>query len=220
MSEAPLRPIGVFGGTFDPVHFGHLRVAWECAEAVNLERVHMIPAATPPHRRPPQADDLTRAAMLRAALTGQERLVMDDRELLRGGISYTVDTLETLRNELGDQPLCLILGTDAFLGLPQWHRWEEIIELAHLVIAHRPGWTLPGDGPLAPWLQAHHRHEATALHHAPAGFIHSVEVTQLDISASRIRALVAQGREPRYLIPESVWNIIQLRGLYRKATTP
>ncbi len=220
MSETRPGPIGVFGGTFDPVHLGHLRVAWECAEILELERVHMIPAATPPHRHPPQADDLTRAAMLRAALVGQERLILDERELVRGGISYTVDTLEDLRGELDGHPLCLILGSDAFLALDQWHRWQALPELAHLIIAHRPGYPHGRLRERHPALKARWSDDPTALHQHPAGLVHAVEVTQLDISASRIRALVAAGREPRYLIPESVWNIIQLRGLYRKVTTP
>jgi len=209
-----LSAIGVFGGTFDPVHFGHLRVAWECMELAGLERVHMIPAATPPHRRPPEADGATRAALLRAALAGQSRLVLDERELRRGGVSYMVDTLGELRAELPRTPLCLIVGTDAFLGLESWHRWARIPELAHLIVAHRPGWTLSQAPRLQRLLDERRAPGPEALHAAPAGRILTLEVTQLDISASRIRRLIRQGREPRYLIPEQVWNSIERHGLY------
>jgi len=209
-----LSAIGVFGGTFDPVHLGHLRVAWECMEQAGLQRVHMIPAATPPHRQQPVADGATRAALLRAALAGQDRLVLDERELRRGGVSYMVDTLLDLRAELPRAPLCLILGTDAFLGLESWHQWERIPELAHLIVAHRPGWTLTRAGHLQRLLEERRAPGPEALHEAPAGRILTLEVTQLDISASRIRRLIRQGREPRYLIPERVWNSIEQHGLY------
>jgi len=210
--------IGVYGGTFDPVHFGHLRPALELHEALGLREMRLIPCYQPPHREPPVADARARLTMLRAAVGNDtEGLLVDNREMRREGISYMADTLDSLREELGDEPLCLILGADAFAQLHTWHRWEAIIELAHLVVTHRPGWSLDATG-LAPPLQslwAQRRVDAAAaLTAQPAGRILLHPVTQLDISATRIRQLVAAGRSPRFLLPEAVWNLIRLQGLY------
>ncbi len=131
-------PVGVFGGTFDPVHHGHLRTALEVLEGCGLEQLRLVPALVPPHRPQPRAPAPLRLEMLRRAVAGEPRLVVDDRELRRGGPSYTVDTLAELRAAVGTRPLCLVLGADAFLGLPGWHRWRELFALAHLVVVERP----------------------------------------------------------------------------------
>ncbi len=132
--------IGIFGGTFDPVHFGHLRPALEVQQALGLDEVRFIPAGQPPHRDMPHATAPQRLSMLQTAIEDQPGFAADEREIQREGPSYMVDTLALLREELGQIPLCLILGYDAFLGLPAWHQWHRLIELAHLVITHRPGW--------------------------------------------------------------------------------
>ena len=129
--------IGVFGGTFDPIHFGHLRSALEIGESLRLKEIRFIPCRIPPHRDEPLADPLQRLAMVRAALAGQPEMIADDREIKRDGSSYMVDTLESLRNEFVNDPLCLILGMDAFMELPTWHRWQDLLTLAHLVVMHR-----------------------------------------------------------------------------------
>ncbi len=212
--------IGIFGGTFDPVHTGHLRPALELFEILQLEELRLIPAGTPPHRRPPRASAAQRLAMLRRAIAGQAGFQLDERETRRSGPSYMVDTLCELRAELGEQlPFCLLLGMDAFLGLSSWHRWEEIPRLAHLVVSHRPGW-LPEHlddhgGPLAELADSCLVSDPRDLNSAPAGLIFMQPVTQLDISSTRIRALIRGGRNPRYLLPDTVWNYIQEQQLYR-----
>jgi len=212
--------IGVYGGTFDPVHFGHLRAALEVYQGLGLHEMRLLPCYQPPHRAPPVADARARLTMLRSAVgTDTRGLVVDNREMRREGVSYMVDTLTSLRTELGDEPLCLVLGADAFLQLHHWHRWEEIISLAHLLVTHRPGWTLAADAPnldpaLARLWRDCHADDVAELAAAPAGRILQFTITQLDISATRIRAMVARGESPRFLLPEKVWNLIRLQGLY------
>ncbi len=207
--------IGILGGTFDPVHFGHLRIALELQEALGLQEVRMMPSRQPPHRPPPVATAKQRLAMLQAALAGQSALRADDRELHREGPSYTVDTMASLRAELGDTPLCLILGADAFLGLESWHRWREVADGAHLIVAHRPGWTLDVSVGVGFTLRDRTIRDPAQLRTQAAGYVLPWPVTQLDISATRIRAIVAAGKSPRYLLPEEVWKLIQSEGLYQ-----
>lgn len=211
-----MRPLGIFGGTFDPVHHGHLRTAIEIAEAVDAERVLMVPAGHPPHRRPPVADGATRLALLRAAIGDEPRLAADDRELRREGPSFTVLTLEELRRECGAQPLLLLLGMDAFASLASWHRWTELIGLAHLVVAHRPGWEPPAAGPVGELWRDRGGQDPAAVAAAPAGRVLAVPTTQLDISASRLREMLARGRDPRYLMPEAVRRMIRETGTYAR----
>lgn len=209
--------IGIFGGTFDPVHFGHLRPALEVKQALGLSEMRLIPAFQPPHREAPVANPGQRLTMLRAAVGNETDLLVDNREMQREGPSYMVDTLTSLREELGDEPLCLVLGSDAFLQLDGWHRWQRILELAHIVVTHRPGWQLDVNA-VSPELQALWRERQVSdreqLAASPAGKIFSQIVTPLDISATQIRALVAAGQNPRYLVPEPVWNLIRTQGLY------
>lgn len=210
-----LRPLAVFGGTFDPVHLGHLRAAWEAAEALDAD-VLMIPAGTPPHRGATVASAPQRLAMLRAALAGQDRLHVDDRELHRTGRSYTVDTLRQLRGEQGVQrPLVLLLGADAFAGLASWHGWRELFELAHIGVMTRPG--RPPDTP--PELDVEHARRACPsprdLCDSPCGRIAHIDVTAIDISASAVRACLAAGREPRFLVPEAMLADTSLLDPYR-----
>ncbi|HID49687.1 MAG TPA: nicotinate-nucleotide adenylyltransferase [Chromatiales bacterium] len=207
--------IGVYGGMFDPVHFGHLRPALEVQQALGLEELRFVPVGQPPHRHPPRADAELRVAMLQAAIAGQPGFVLDERELTRPGPSYMVDTLGSLRAEAGDVPLCLILGSDAFLGLPGWHRWTRLIELAHLVVAHRPGWSLEDRNDTLRELVAQHRLAPDALAQRPAGGVCFVAVTQLDISSTRIREQVRAGQDVRYLLPDPVRALIQQNHLYR-----
>lgn len=217
--EASLpAPLGVFGGTFDPIHFGHLRPALELLEQLSLQRLHLVPSAVPPHRDEPHATAAHRLAMLKLAVTGQPGFVVDERELRRSGPSYMVDTLASLRAEVGETPLCLILGVDAFLGLPGWHQWQRLLEMAHIVVAHRPGWALDETSmPQAlrqavkgSWLA-----DAADLRARTFGGVLLQSVTQLDISATDIRALIAAGKSANYLLPATVWQYIQEQDLYR-----
>ena len=209
-----MRPLAILGGTFDPVHLGHLNAAWEASELLDAD-VCLIPASIPPHRPPPIASVVERVAILRAALEGQSRLTLDTRELERSGPSYTIDTLTALRAEHGDRPLVLLLGADAFAGLAGWHRWRELFDVAHLGVLARPGIT-----PTLPEALEHEvaprRAPATVLHESPAGKVTTLPITPLEISATRIRALLAEGRDPRYLLPASLFENSNLLRPYRR----
>jgi nicotinate-nucleotide adenylyltransferase len=207
-------PMGIFGGTFDPIHYGHLRTAFELREAVRLAEVRFLPTGNPPHREQTQASAEERLAMVRAAVADQPGFVVDDRETRRGGLSYSVDTLSELRGESPQRSICLLLGMDAFLGLPNWHRWREILELAHVVVAHRPGWKAPTQGPLGEVMVDRGTGSVRDLHDATAGRIYVHAVTQLEISSTDLRALIARGREPRYLVPDSVCKLLRDTGWY------
>ncbi len=210
----PQQPIGVFGGTFDPVHVGHLRTAHELMTALGLAEVRFVPCRLPPHRPPAVAPEALRLRMLEAALEGLPGFRVDGRELRRPGLSYMVDTLSSLREESGDRPLCLLLGLDAFLGLPTWHRWRDIPDLAHIVVARRPGVGLPMDGEAGQLLQSRATASASDLASAPAGRVLLRDVTQLEISSSAIRALVAGGGDPRFLVPDAVLELIAKTHIY------
>jgi nicotinate-nucleotide adenylyltransferase len=206
-----LRPLAILGGTFDPVHNGHLRAAWEAAEALDAD-VRMVPARTPPHRPPPIADAVGRVALLRAALAGQSRLVIDTRELDRDGPSYTVDTLASLRAEVGpDRPLVLLVGADAFAGLASWHLWRELFALAHIGVLTRPG----GDHALPAELAAFVDGRRSPRLAGPAGQVIDIAITPLDIAATVIREAFAAGNEPRYLMPETCFGDPALLEPYR-----
>jgi nicotinate-nucleotide adenylyltransferase len=213
-----VAPIGVLGGMFDPVHIGHLRTALEVLTSCRLSAVRFVPCGAPPHRAAPVAAALLRLQMLRSALAGEPRFALDERELNRAGPSYTVDTLASLRADLGDAPLCLVLGADAFLGLPEWHRWQELMELAHLIVAHRPGWSLPASGAMASIMAQQRASGPAALRDRPAGLILTQSVTQLEVSSSAVRDLIASGGDPRFLVPDSVRDIILSSGCYSGRT--
>ncbi len=207
--------IGVLGGTFDPVHFGHLRPALDLMRRLPLDEIRFIPCRTPPHRPPPVASAEQRWYMLNTVLHGIPGLRADDRELRRPGPSYTVDTLETLRTELGEsETLCLILGSDAFGGLPSWHRWRDILDLAHLIVVKRPGADLPVQGEAAELLEHRRIARPQQLARGRSGGVLVCEVSLLDISATEIRACIAAGEQPRYLLPGAVWAYIRRNGLY------
>lgn len=210
-----MRPLAILGGTFDPIHIAHLAVAWEASELLDAE-VRLMPASVPPHRPAPIADATTRVAMLRAALRDQERLGLDTRELARGGPSYTVDTLAELRVEEGDRPLVLLLGADAFAGLPGWHRWHALFESAHIGVLSRPGAPSAWPPELTDEVAARRVRDPRLLRGVPAGKVIELEVTPLDISATRIRDLLAAGRDPRYLLPDGLFDDPALLAPYRQ----
>ena len=211
------EPVVVLGGTFDPVHIGHLRVALEAAEALGAS-VRLMPAHVPPHRPKPVANAAQRVAMLRAALAGQDRLQLDTRELDRSEPSYTVDTLRQMRTEFGaSRPLILLLGADAFAGLPSWHCWRELFDLAHIAVMTRPGHDarLPAD--LDTEVVARRAQSAADLRATPSGKVLHLPVTSLEISASAVRAVLAAGRNPRWLIPDALLADPRLLAAYRDA---
>lgn len=218
MSPLPAAgaPVGVLGGTFNPVHYGHLRSALELVELLSLDHLRLMPCAVPPHREAPDCGAQDRAAMVELAVAGEDKLRCDTRELHREGISYTIDSLIELRSELGVQRgLCLVMGCDAVLNVDTWHRWGELLDYAHIVVLARPGWQLPGTGAVADWLSAHRLLEPSQLARRPAGGVLLEELRPLDISSTEIRALVASGRSPRYLLPQAVLEYIQQHKLYQ-----
>jgi nicotinate-nucleotide adenylyltransferase len=217
-----LLPIGILGGTFDPIHCGHLRLAQELAEGLALDEVRFIPVGVPPHRTQPFASPLQRLEMVRFGIAGNPLFVLDEREIFKPTPSYTVETLLDSRRELGTmRPLCLFMGADAFLGLTTWHRWRELFDLVHIVVAQRPGVAgitraaaaLPAE--LLGELNRRLVNEPEALRDAPSGTILIHPVTALDISATQIRCDLAAGHNPRYLLPDAVLDYIQTNGLYK-----
>lgn len=211
-------PLGLYGGAFDPVHNGHLRLAIECRERLALDEVRLLPTGRPPHREAARATAGQRATMLELAIGQEAGLSCDARELERHRPSYTIDTLLDLRAEQGEQrPLVWILGLDAFLGLPTWHRWDELLRLCHLVVIHRPGYHFdPGISPELGELARHHQtDDPQELHTAPAGRLLFLALPLLEISSTAIRARVRTGHSIRYLVPDAVQAFINTHTLYR-----
>ncbi len=210
MSHLPARwpAIGIFGGTFDPVHFGHLRTAFECRERLGLEEVRFVPCADPPHRSVPTANADLRLRMVTAAVSPVDGFRADSREFDRQGPSYTVETLHSFRAEFPDHRLCLMLGLDAFVTLDAWRNWRELFELAHIVVARRPGAEMPAGGAVGRMLEARFTDSVDILKSEPAGRIFPLDVTQLDIASTALRSSIADGVRPVYLLPAAVWQII------------
>jgi len=224
MTSHPNAPIGVFGGTFDPVHYGHLRAADEVRAALGLAEVRLVPAGDPPHRAAPSATAEQRLAMLDLAVPEFPGLVVDPREIAREGKSYTVLTLEDLRAEAPARPLVLIVGMDAFAGFPTWHRWREVFALAHVVVVTRPGATA-GDaigGDLRDEWAARATADASQLESAPAGTIFALSIRPQPISSTAIRRALAHGHagvaEVRGLLPPAVLAYIDRNQIYRPRT--
>jgi nicotinate-nucleotide adenylyltransferase len=211
-----MSPVGIFGGTFDPIHYGHLRTAFEILQALRFSEVWFVPSGDPPHRGEIYAAAEQRLEMVRAATRNEARFVVDDRELHREGPSFTVDTLASMREDHPDGAMSLILGMDAFLGLTSWHRWQEILDFAHIVVAHRPGWRAPDLGPLGELIAEHGTHRIEDLHESSNNRIHIHAVTQLEISSTEIRELVLAGRDPRFLMPDVVRDVIMQSNCYSK----
>ncbi len=211
-----MSPIGIFGGTFDPIHYGHLRTAFEMLQALRFGELRFVPSGDPPHRGETYAPASLRLEMVRAATANEPSFVVDDCEVRRRGPSYTVDTLAAMRQEQPNAPMGLILGMDAFLGLTAWHRWDEILDYAHIVVAHRPGWRAPDIGPLGELISEHGTHRIDDLHEQRDNFIYIHAVTQLEISSTEIRDLVGAGRDPRFLMPDVVRDIIVESNCYEE----
>ncbi len=211
-----MKPVGLLGGSFDPVHNGHLRLAIEVVEGLELDHVRLVPLNLPNAAKQAVASGEQRLAMLRAAVAGEPRLVPDDCELRRGGISYTVETLQSLREELPHQPLCLILGMDAYRRIGTWHRWQRLLTLSHIVIAARPGAgaTDPADLP-AEFVRAETA-DPDMLRRQPCGGVYRHVIQQLEISSTQIRERLRHGLNVRYLLPDAVLDFIYRHHLYSK----
>ncbi|MGE3774798.1 MAG: nicotinate-nucleotide adenylyltransferase [Gammaproteobacteria bacterium] len=209
---ATTAPLGLLGGTFDPVHLGHLRLAIEVREALALAEVRLLPAAQTNLRDAARASAAQREAMLRATLAdcAGAGLALDTRELARGGVSYTIDTLAAVRAEIGARPLCFILGADAWNALPRWQRWRALLDYAHFVVASRPGATLVHHvETAAAWTE-----DRSALLSRPAGHVIACPIPLLPISSTDIRVRVAAGRCIDALVAPGVAALIARAGLY------
>jgi len=209
------KRIGIFGGTFDPIHIGHLRIALEIKQQLQLDEMRLLPCYLPPHRPAPGASANQRVEMLEIALQGCTELQVDKRELQRDNPSYTYDTLCELRAELGAQTsLCLCMGMDSFATLDTWHNWDQLLQLAHIIVVARPGWFLPELGAVAELLHLH-RYNIDVIAEAAAGAIVVLEQRLLPISATDIRAQIHAGNSPQFLVPDRVWNYIRRHQLYQ-----
>lgn len=212
-------PLGILGGTFDPVHNAHLRLGLEAIETLGLASIRWVPSGSPGHREAPHASGEHRLAMLRLALAGYERFTIDEAELQSAAPTYTVNTLARLRAELGEAvSLALIIGADHLLALERWHDWRRLFELAHLAVAQRPGYAISASAMAAGVAQEYGRRSASARELAgrPAGLIVVFPMTPLDFSATSIREVIAAGNSPRDWVPPSVLEYIGSKGLYRK----
>jgi len=209
------RRIGVLGGTFDPVHIGHLRGAVEVAETLGLDEVRLVPNFRPPHRETPNSSAQDRLAMVRLAAQELPLLTVDSRELERDKPSYTLDTLESIREELkAEDQLFLIMGWDAFCGLPSWHRWDELLDHCHILVMQRPDADSEAPEALRDLLAARNVNDPLALA-GSSGQIAFVWQAPLGVSATRIRQFLASGRSVRFLVPDAVLAYINAHGLYR-----
>lgn len=209
------KRIGIFGGTFDPIHIGHLRIALEIKQQLQLDEMRLLPCYLPPHRPTPGASAIQRVDMLEIALQGCTELHVDKRELQRDKPSYTFDTLCELRAETGEQAsLCLCMGMDSFATLNTWYNWEHLLQLAHIVVVARPGWFLPESGAVAELLQSY-RADNTAIAQQTAGAIVLLERRLLPISATDIRTQIRAGNSPQFLVPDGVWSYIRSNALYQ-----
>lgn len=205
-----VRPVGIFGGTFDPIHNGHLRVALDAQEVLDLAAVRLVPLARAVHRDQPATPAKIRLEMLRAAVAGRPQLVVDPREVERDGPSYTIDTLRSLRAERPDQPLCLLLGADAFNGFAGWREPDAILAIANIAILQRPDVAV--SAAVRGLFDAHHVEKLGAQ---PAGQIVTCPVAQLAIASSDIRQRLSNGRGIDYLVPDTVLELIRKQRLYR-----
>jgi nicotinate-nucleotide adenylyltransferase len=207
----------LFGGTFDPIHFGHLRPVEALAQQIGLQRVTLLPNNVPPHRPQPLASAAQRVEMLQCAIAQSPLFEIDTRELQRDTPSWTVATLETLRAERGAaQPLGFIIGQDSLLTLAKWHRWQDLLSLCHLLVCKRPGYPTEMNSPeMQRWLEQHLTHDVQQLHRRPAGCVWLAETPLYDISATEIRQRRRQNQPCDDLLPASVIAYIDRAGLYR-----
>jgi len=210
-------PLAFFGGTFDPVHYGHLRCADEARQKLNLKTLSLLPAGTPPHRDLPQTSTAQRLEMLKLALAEFPQLVIDDRETRRNGPSYMVDTLQEVRSEFPQRPLLLLIGQDAANLLHSWHRWERLFDLAHIVILTRPGAKEEYRNDLARQIQRRLNPDVQTLLRSEAGGVLSMQVASIDISATTIKSIIRLGRSPVSMLPRAVLDYIVENRLYLPA---
>lgn len=212
MSSAAL---GIFGGTFDPIHVGHLRGAIDCRDLLGLEQVHFLPAALPPLKATPGVSAEHRAAMVEIAIADLPGFSVDRREIDRPGMSYSIDTVREIRREAGaSKPLVFIMGLDSLRTLHRWRDWQDLLAEVNIAVLKRPGYTASLDPEVSRWLEAHSVPATQLLQH-PKGNVAILEQPGLEVSSTAVRAAMGRGRTPRFLLPEPVLEYIALHGLYR-----
>lgn len=209
------KPIGILGGTFDPIHNGHLHIANEIFLHLNLQTIHLIPCYKPVHRNLPLASAPDRLAMVKLAVADQAGLIADDREIIRGGPSYMIDTLHSLRQDFPRTPLCLIMATDAFQYFDKWKNWQEIADIAHLVVVNRNDYPSPNVTALKTLLEKKQSKNPRVLKQTLGGHIYLMQIPKLDVSGTEIRRLITHGGNPEGMLPEAVLSYIQTHHLYR-----
>ncbi len=214
-----INMIGLLGGTFDPIHYGHLRLAWEAKQTIGLNQVLVMPCHIPPHRETPQSNASHRLQMARLACSNTPGFEVDDWELQRATPSYTVETLCHLKERFGDETaLVFIMGMDAFNSFSQWHQWDTILSLCHLWVAHRPGsQEPPPESPEGQLMANHSVPTPQELAQYPCGKLHIYQSTALEISATKLRSDISAGIEPRFLLPELVRDYIEQHRLYQQS---
>ncbi|CFQ32338.1 nicotinate-nucleotide adenylyltransferase [Yersinia bercovieri] len=217
-NNSPTRTLhALFGGTFDPIHYGHLKPVETLAQQVGLQHIILLPNHVPPHRPQPEANAQQRLKMVELAIADNPLFSVDSRELLRDTPSFTIDTLESLRKERGAEvPLAFIIGQDSLLSLHKWHRWESLLDVCHLLVCARPGYAQTLETPaLQQWLDEHRVFDPLALSLRPQGAIYLADTPLLDISATDIRHRRHHGESCDDLLPRAVQRYIELQGLYR-----
>lgn len=203
------------GGTFDPIHNGHLRTALEIQQWLGVSQLCLIPSKTPVHRDAPGCTSEQRLAMVELAVEGEAVLRVDEREIHSDKPSYTLHTLQGLRQELGDdKPICMLMGMDAYQTLPSWYEWQQFLTLGHLIVVQRPGYQLAEDSVMGDLTRQHRADNPEELLSLPAGKVLIRELTPLGISATQVRQTISSGLSPRYLIPDQVWQYIKANQLY------
>lgn len=207
--------IGLLGGTFDPIHLGHLHLALSVYNALDLQEVWLIPSGQPLLRNPPIATPVQRLAMVEAAIEGHPHLNVDDREIKRGGFSYTIDTLAAIRADVGETPLCFIVSADRFSYFDEWRDWQDLTHLAHFVVTTRAGYDFAPSKKLKAFVKERAVKNASLLHQAKSGCIFFQPIIPLTISATQVRDLLLAGNNPQIFLPDKVWKYICENGLYR-----
>ncbi len=210
-----MKLVGILGGTFNPIHNGHLHLAEQLLLQLHFDEIRFIPSAVPALKKLPAVSAQQRAEMVALAIAHQPKFKLDTLELERHGVSYTIDTLQSLRNELGrETAICLLMGYDALINLPQWHRWQSLLDYAHIVVVNRPQAHQAPDAIIANWLAEHQKEFNQANIQAPCGAVFLIEIPPLDISSSQIRTLLAQGQSVNTMLPKSVNRYIRQQHLY------
>ena len=206
--ESP-RLIGIFGGTFDPIHNGHLQSVLSLLDELPFDRIHLLPSATPPHRSPTQSGSQHRLKMVELAIKPHSLLFADDRECNRDGKSYTIDTLKSFRTEFVDDKLAFIVGMDAYLNMPSWKQWQDYLEYAHIVVMRRPGYINESS-----WGDEFVTQAIDSINNSLNGSIYFAQTKRLDISSTKIREKLSSEQCLKTQLPEAVVNYINQHKLY------